>query len=222
MAHDCDHCDASFDTKRDRLSHALDEHDDELSSHDRDSLKRELNRLESQAPDTTGLAQYRTLGIAVVAVLALVGGGYGLVSAGVITVNTDPASSTGNVTLGAPGSTHEHTQFTVTIEGERVDFARPQYQVGQTQNRYVHFEGGDGVTIHKHATGVTVAYALDTLGFTINDTCLSAPQDSEWGGETFCEDPGSLTTTVGGSEVDPANAVINDGQPIRVTYTTGN
>lgn len=213
---ECDHCDASFSSDRERIEHVLDEHDDAITSHDRDSLKRELNKLEAQGDDS-GDMPYRAIGMAALALLAVVGGGYALSSAGIVNLSLNgnsAASPSGEASLGAPGTTHEHAPFTVRIDGEPIDFSQPQYQVGQTQNRHVHFEGGDGTTIHKHATGVTISYTMETLGMELNQTCLTLDT-----GEEYCDgENGELTVTAGGEDVDPETHVIQEGQSIRITY----
>lgn len=212
---DCDYCDESFSDELEQVEHTLDAHDDELTGHDTDDLKRKRNRLQREEDDGGSAFPVKTVGFAALVVVLVVGGGYGLMASGLLTVEKDAPASTGSNTLGAPGSTHEHAQFTVTVNGERIDFSQPRYQASKTQNRYVHFEGGDGVTIHKHATGVTIAYTLESLGFSINETCISTDT-----GETYCESSGGeLSVTVNGQSVDPTEAVIQDGQTIRVSFS---
>ncbi|MDY6778415.1 MAG: hypothetical protein SVU32_07120, partial [Candidatus Nanohaloarchaea archaeon] len=199
---DCDYCDDSFGSKQERIQHVLDEHDDELSSHDRDDLKRELNRL---ATDEGSSRNYGRLAIYLVGALIVVGAVYGIVSSGVVSFSTDagtgpstaaPASSIPQTqaSVGPAGSVHEHATFIVKIAGQRVNFARQKYQL---QSQKVHFEGGDGTTIHKHATGVNIGYALNTLNMGLNRTCLFK------GSKRYCEGSGSLKVTVNGDAVDP-------------------
>ncbi len=212
---DCDHCDFSGDEAA-MLQHTLDAHGDDLSSHDRDDLKRRLNKMDAGGSD--GGMPVRTVGIAAGVLAVLVAAGYGAVASGAVSFTTDAGPSTpsqGPETLGAPGSVHEHAQFSVFIDGSEVDFSRPQYQVGQTGNRHIHFEGGDGSTIHKHATGVTVGYALEAHGFSIEDGCLVA-----YDGTRYCN--GTVTTTVNGDQLQsPQDYVIRDGDVINVRYSEG-
>ena len=82
--------------------------------------------------------------------------------------------------IGALGSEHAHQGIAVIIFGELFDFSFPEFQV---QDRKIHFEGGEGYTVHRHATGVPVGYFLETLGFRFNnDDCIS------YEGSDFCAD----------------------------------
>jgi hypothetical protein len=141
--------------------------------------------------------------------------GYLLYAAGIVQVSsgsTGAVSASGEADLGPAGSTHEHAQFAVTVNGKQIDFSQSQYQL---QSNYVHFEAGKGQRIHKHATGATIGYALDTLGMGINETCIQTRSD------TYCEsDGGELSVTVNGEEIGkPGSHVIQDGEVIRIDYT---
>ena len=74
------------------------------------------------------------------------------------------------VNLGALGSTHIHQDFRMYVDGTIVDFGQSSYQL---QNQYVHFEGGDGNIHHVHATGATLAYALDALRIRAKPDCIT-------------------------------------------------
>ncbi|MDY6761579.1 MAG: hypothetical protein SVY41_00860 [Candidatus Nanohaloarchaea archaeon] len=208
----CDKCGRQVDSRREEIDHLLDQHDDTLTSHRRDELKRELNQLESGGGGRS--LPVRTIGIAAAVLAVLLGGGYALASAGILSVSAGASSSPTGAAIGPAGSTHDHAQFSVFVNGDEIDFSQPRYQVGQTQNRKIHFEGGNGERIHKHATGVTIGYALDVHGLGINSTCLTV-QD-----RTYCEDSSaSLTTTVNGNEIeDPGSHIIRDGEVIRISY----
>ncbi len=211
----CDHCGETFDSRRAEIDHVLADHGSDLTSHERDALKRERNEL----PDTSGSVADRLpigrgtamaalfLGLAAVVL-------YGMVSAGVVsfTAGGSPSgTATAPTSVGPAGSTHEHATFSVSVAGDRIDFSRQRYQM---QANRVHFEAGDGTTIHKHATGVTIGYALDTLGLGINASCLQVH------GDAYCEPAGDLAVTVDGSDIDaPTDHVIRDGETIRIRYT---
>lgn len=85
---------------------------EDITSHERDELKRELNRLKSQQ-NGSGVGAYRTLGIAALALALVVGSGYALASAGIITlqVNDSPTGNAG----GAPIDPSD-----ISTEGEPV------------------------------------------------------------------------------------------------------
>jgi len=79
---------------------------------------------------------------------------------------------------GAMGSDHSHAAITVNIFGDEFDFTAPAYQI---KSPWTHFEGRDGSTIHKHATGVTLGYLFDSLSLGLDDQCYVF-QD----GRSFC------------------------------------
>jgi hypothetical protein len=75
---------------------------------------------------------------------------------------------------------HEHASILVRIFGDKFDFSLPAYQI---KSSWIHFEGSDGNTIHRHASGVTLGYLFETLGLMVNDECFIF-QD----GRRFCTD----------------------------------
>ncbi len=79
---------------------------------------------------------------------------------------------------GPLGSEHSHAGVLVKIFGDAFDFSAPAYQI---KSAWIHFEGNDGTTIHKHATGVTLGYLFNTLSLGLDDQCFEF-QD----GRNFC------------------------------------
>jgi len=75
---------------------------------------------------------------------------------------------------------HINQSILVKIFGDTFDFSSQTYQI---KSSYVHFEGGNGVVIHKHATGVTLGYLFDTLGLGLDDQCFVFKDD-----RSFCTD----------------------------------
>ncbi len=84
--------------------------------------------------------------------------------------------------IGSVGSAHEHANFMVFINGEEINFAFPQYMV---KTREVHIENMNGVTIHTHATRITIGYFFSTLGFKFDDKCFITNKK-----EKFCNEEG--------------------------------
>lgn len=205
----CDYCGEEFGSELEQLRHVLDEHREEMSSHDTSKVKKEIRKLERQN-DTGAEFPKKKMGIVLFVLVAVVSAGYAMYASDIITTGSQSTSSS-TQHLGPLGSTHEHAQFTVVLDGQRINFAQPRYQL---RSQYVHFEGGDGSTIHKHATGVTIGYSLDTLGMEFNGTCI------EHDAQRYCEGDGSeLVIRVNGNEIDdPANHVISDGESIRIVY----
>ncbi len=79
---------------------------------------------------------------------------------------------------GVLGDDHTHTSILVRVFGDKFDFSSPAFQI---KSSWIHFEGQDGDTIHRHSTGVTLGYLFETLGITVNDECFVFPD-----GRQFC------------------------------------
>lgn len=84
--------------------------------------------------------------------------------------------------IGSVGSTHEHVDFKVYVEGVPTNFALPKYQL---KAQYVHVEGGVGGVIHKHATGVTFRDFLKTTNIDVNTQCIKMDD-----GKSYCNEDG--------------------------------
>lgn len=212
--HDCTYCDESFDEEVELHRHWLAEHENELSSHKRDTAKRTVNKHEEQRKNSKHNEKqtYKMLGLIAIVIVAVIGSGYALMQTGVVSFDAaKPTASTGQP-LGPPGSAHYHAQFEVVVEGQRVDFSQSQYQV---VDRRAHFESRDGSTLHYHATGVPISYVFETFGWKMNS------DTTEVLGETYS--PETTTVTVNGQEVEqPWNYVANNGESISVRINPQN
>ncbi len=113
---------------------------------------------------------------------------------------------------GALGSEHSHAAILVKIFGDRFDFSAPAYQI---KSSWIHFEGRDGSTVHKHATGVTLGYLFDTLGLGLDDQCYVF-QD----GRNFCTNEDySLKFYINGEKVDDIRDYeISEDDRILISY----
>ena len=70
---------------------------------------------------------------------------------------------------GVLGDEHEHVSMLVRIFGDKFDFSLPAYQI---KNSWIHFEGQDGTTVHRHSQGVALGYLFETLGLGVNQNCF--------------------------------------------------
>ncbi len=94
-------------------------------------------------------------------------------------INMDQSAVPGGPeNAGAFGSAHDHAGILVKIFGDRFDFDGVAYQI---KSQWIHFEGNDGTTIHKHATGVTLGFLFDSLGLGLDDQCFVFKD-----GKSFC------------------------------------
>ncbi len=96
-------------------------------------------------------------------------------------VNLDQSAVPGGPeNAGALGSEHSHAGILVKVFGDSFDFSAPAYQI---KSSWIHFEGNDGSTIHKHATGVTLGFLFESLGLGLDDQCFTFKD-----GRSFCTD----------------------------------
>lgn len=125
------------------------------------------------------------------------------------TVQSTPGGPKG---AGVLGSDHQHASLLVRIFGDKFDFSVPAYQI---KSAWIHFEGRDGNTVHRHATGVPLGYLFDSLKIDLTDKCFVFPD-----GREFCSnDQYTLKFYVNHEKVDDIrNYIINEGDRILVSY----
>jgi len=93
-------------------------------------------------------------------------------------VNTQGSAPGAPPGAGVLGDEHVMPSLLVRIFGDKFDFSSPAFQI---KSSWIHFEGADGNTIHRHSTGVTLGYLFETLSITVNDECFIFPD-----GRQFC------------------------------------
>jgi len=127
-------------------------------------------------------------------------------------INMTETAPGGPENAGALGSAHDHAGILVNIFGDSFDFSAPAYQI---KSSWIHFEGRDAFTVHKHATGVTLGYLFDTLQLTLDDQCFVF-QD----GRSFCtNDDYTLQLYINGEKVsDIRDYEIIDDDMILIVY----
>ena len=125
-------------------------------------------------------------------------------------------SGNNNNNYGPVGSAHEHAAFAIKINGKQIDFSQPKYQV---QSRLIHVEGGDGTTLHRHATGVPFAEFIKSVNMNIEDGCFTLDD-----GKQYCNNENNkLRFFINGNETESINNyVINPNDRILVIYGNEN
>ena len=120
-----------------------------------------------------------------------------------------PGAPPGSGTL---GDEHEHDSILVRIFTDKFDFSLPAYQI---KNSWIHFEGQDGTTVHRHSSGVTTGYLFETLGIAIDENCYIFPDERE-----FCNsDEYSIKYFINHQPVSSINDhVIKEGDRILISY----
>ncbi len=135
--------------------------------------EREQKRENYAAKYSSEKRKHTLISIAVFAVIAVIVG----YSVFLFTTMTQTAPG-GPENAGALGSDHAHAAIIANIFGDEFDFSAPAYQI---KSSWIHFEGRDGSTIHKHATGVTLQFLFDSLLLGLDEKCFVF-QD----GRSFC------------------------------------
>ncbi|HXV51582.1 MAG TPA: protein-disulfide isomerase [Nitrosopumilaceae archaeon] len=113
---------------------------------------------------------------------------------------------------GPLGDEHEHASILVRIHTDKFDFSGPAYQI---KSSWIHFEGQDGNTLHRHASGVTLGYLFDTLRISLTDQCFVFPD-----GKEFCtNDEYSIKFYINHNQVpDIRNYVLQEDDRILISY----
>ncbi len=122
-------------------------------------------------------------------------------------------------TFGPVDSAHEHAIFAVFLNGKQFDFSKAQYMSTNTseRSRFVHLHDGIGIKAHKHAAGVTWGYFFRTLGWSVNDTCIT----SDAGAHRCSSADNKLRFYLNGSQTDSiAKLEIRDDTRLLISYGT--
>lgn len=196
----CRYCDDSFDTEDDYLTHLEEVHGDELGPIDR-------RRIAAGRGDQGGLGIATgplVIGAVIVVVAALIG---------YVVFFADGGSdgSSGEITPHSIGTVHAHGTMEVVIKGTPIDFGQAEYQYHQTGVDAFHYEGGDGTTWHLHAQGVTLQWALASLGIEVTTDTVTIDDTTYRDGENA-----TVTIEVNGQAVDPSEYLLSDGDQVRV------
>lgn len=191
----CEYCDDGFDDEQAYLRHLGDEHRDELGPIE----ERRVSEIESD--DGRDVVVYASA----MGMLAIVG-----VVAYLVFFTGGGQSQT---TPYAPDSVHYHGPINVTIDGQEIDFSRPQYQV---QNGHFHFEERKADPWHVHSKGVTLQYAMGTVGIDVTGDTVTFQGTTYRDGESGT----NVTVRVNGRSVDPSSYVLQRGDRIRIVVRT--
>jgi len=194
---ECDYCDESFESESAYVDHLEGQHLEELGPIDRRRVGADESDEDGSRP--TGPI---VLGGILVVTLAIVG--YVLFS---------PSGGRGDVTPGQEptdlGAVHYHGTMEMVVNGQQVDFSRQRYQL---QSNAFYFEGGVGTRWHVHARGVTLQYALGTLGFNATESSVT------YQGTTYRDGTSNTTVqiTVNGDPVAPREYGLRSGDNVQV------
>lgn len=112
---------------------------------------------------------------------------------------------------------HEHADFAVYLNGEKLDFKPAKYQSSETNplDPDVHLHDGNGDVTHKHRKGITLGYFFDTIGMKFDNQCFVTDD-----GKQYCNTADKkLTLYVNGKESTAfGNYEFTDLDRILITY----
>ncbi len=130
-----------------------------------------------------------------------------------------------------PDKNHSHADFAVWVGAKQIDFAKPEYMSGTSDERdpdhekhdkYFHLHDGNGHVIHRHKPGLPVGDFFKTLGMEMTSDCFRFNDQQNVCNENTPESHGVWRLFVNGEEqaFDPAFS-FNDGDALLFTYDTG-
>jgi hypothetical protein len=117
---------------------------------------------------------------------------------------------------GPLGGIHIHAGLLTMIYDQQFDYTSTAYQL---KNPYIHFEKGNGETVHMHAANVTMAYLFETVKIGLDDKCFTFPDK-----RAFCTNANyTLKFFVNHHQVpDLANYVFKDQDRLLISYGNEN
>jgi len=201
---ECDYCGESFGDEDAYLAHLAADHEGELTRIDQRRVA------DHEGDDGGGIAAGPAIlvgllvftGGVVVYVTFLMGGGGGGGGPGVVEAGPGPAIEVEQMPGSASATMDYHGSIEVVIDGERVDFSREQYQLNDDR---FHFENGDGRVWHGHAEGITLEFAMATVGIDLGENSVT------YQGTTYRDsDSGTdVRVQVNGEPVDATSYVLD-------------
>ncbi len=198
---DCSYCDKDFSSNKEKLEHELDEHEDEMSSHEKSDKKSKLNKLEQKTKTKKHNRKQKIKygGIAAVLGIFVIGGGF------LAAQNIDNTRPVTNSSIGVGEPVHWHASYQISVCGEnRVPQGGPMLAHTHGETRF-HLEG-----VRQSKKQATLDWIMDSLGTEFSEDSIY--------GQTSCNgEPANLTVQANGKTLEnPENYIIRDGDNIRI------
>ena len=140
----------------------------------------------------------RTYSIYVIAILLV---GYGLFS-----VVSGPQ-------IGPVGSTHEHLDVLVYIDGEPLDLNQSRYAM---KSGYGHVHGGEGDIMHLHAINIPLSWFMESIDLSITPDSINVH-----GMEYSTDENNVFLMFVNGDTITKVDYVLADEDKILIYYGSG-
>ena len=140
----------------------------------------------------------RTYSIYVIAILLV---GYGLFS-----ILSGPQ-------IGPVGSTHEHLDVLVYIDGEPLDLNQSRYAM---KSGYGHIHGGEGDIMHLHAINIPLSWFMESIDLSITPDSIDVH-----GMEYSTDENNVFLMFVNGDTITKVDYVLADEDRILIYYGSG-
>ena len=140
----------------------------------------------------------RTYSIYIIAILLV---GYGLFS-----ILSGPQ-------IGPVGSTHEHLDVLVYIDGEPLDLNQTRYAM---KSGYGHIHGGEGDIIHLHAINIPLSWFMESI-----DLSITLDSINVHGMEYSTDENNVFLMFVNGDTITDVDYVLIDEDRILIYYGSG-
>ena len=140
----------------------------------------------------------RTYSIYLIAILLI---GYGLFS-----VISGPQ-------IGPVGSTHEHLDVLVYIDGEPLDLNQTRYAM---KSGYGHIHGGEGDIMHLHAINIPLSWFMESI-----DLSITLDSINVHGMEYSTDENNVFLMFVNGDTITNVDYVLTDEDKILIYYGSG-
>lgn len=198
---DCSYCDKNFSSKKEKLEHELDEHEDEMSSHEKSDKKSQLNKLEQKTKTKkhNRKQKIKYSGIAAILGVLVISGGF------LAAQNIDNTRPVTNSSIGVGEPVHWHASYQISVCGEnRVPQGGPMLAHTHGETRF-HLEG-----VRQSKEQATLDWVMDSLGTKFSENSIY--------GQTSCNgEPANLTVKANGETLEnPEEYIIRDGDNIRI------
>jgi hypothetical protein len=199
---ECQECDEEFSSEKDKLQHELEEHEDELSSHDRDQKKNRLNKLQDKEKSEKHERKRKLKLGAIAGIGAII-----LAVAGFQAMNTlNDIGPEKNASIGVGSTVHWHADYTVRVCGEeRILEGGPILAHTHGQTRF-------------HMEGARQSEEQTKLKWIVEELSQGEFNSTHIMGQNTCNgNPAELTIQANGEQIEnPEDYIVRDGDRITI------
>ena len=115
--------------------------------------------------------------------------------------------------IGPVGSTHEHVDVLVYIDGEPLDLNQSRYAM---KSGYGHIHGGEGDIMHLHAINIPLSWFMESIDLSITPDSINVH-----GMEYSTDENNVFLMFVNGDTITKVDYVLADEDRILIYYGSG-